>query len=187
MYCSNKNDPDCERNNILRTGIDRKLNLEELFYKHHVDVILCGHKHDYERLFPMYKYMHQKMKDPNFYLNPKFPVQVISGSAGLKETLPFTEPKPDWSAVRNTDRGFTIVRVVDRATLELKQFSAEKNIFVDKFVIHKSKFEHLIDDFRTRTSISGLRMANTFQRKTSSSNYDIKSHILFTPVLRMLF
>ena len=55
--------------------------LEEIFYKMSVDIVVQGHEHNYERLWPVYK-----SQVTNYsYINPSAPVQLISGAAGSQE------------------------------------------------------------------------------------------------------
>ena len=55
--------------------------LETLFYENGVDVIIQGHEHSYERLWPVYN---ETVTAKN-YINPRAPVHIISGAAGCNE------------------------------------------------------------------------------------------------------
>ena len=57
--------------------------LETLFYENGVDVIIQGHEHSYERLWPVYN---ETVTGKN-YINPRAPVHIISGAAGCNEIL----------------------------------------------------------------------------------------------------
>ena len=46
-----------------------------------MDVIIQGHEHSYERLWPVYN---ETVTAKN-YINPKAPVHIISGAAGCSE------------------------------------------------------------------------------------------------------
>ena len=62
--------------------------LEPLAFKYGVDVLIWGHEHSYERLWPVYNYnvYNGSMDQP--YHNPVAPVHIISGSAvSLNYTL----------------------------------------------------------------------------------------------------
>ena len=64
MYCSNSDDDEHCTNpdNWIRAGLpitDGKfkyfiLGLEELFYRHSVDIVFAAHEHSYERFYPVY-------------------------------------------------------------------------------------------------------------------------------------
>ncbi|XP_070536666.1 acid phosphatase type 7-like [Ptychodera flava] len=96
MYCSNVDGDDCTKaDSIVRAG------LEELFFNQGVDIIIQGHEHSYERLWPVYK---DKVFTTN-YSNPRAPIHIISGSAGCNEfdgvcVNPMLGPRGDWSAFR---------------------------------------------------------------------------------------
>ena len=82
----------------------------------------------------------QKIDPANiFCLDPIYPVQVITGSAGCREFRGFFRyPKPDWSVFRTNEYGFTRLNVKDRLTIELEQYSIEQAKVVDKFTVSKS-------------------------------------------------
>ncbi|XP_070204035.1 acid phosphatase type 7-like isoform X2 [Littorina saxatilis] len=93
MYCSANDGDDCTKNDsLVRTG------LEDVFYHFGVDIVLQGHEHNYERLYPVYK----GVVVATNYTNPPAPVQIISGAAGSKHGIDRFQPppQPDWSAVR---------------------------------------------------------------------------------------
>ena len=61
---------------------------EELFYKYKVDLVLTGHTHAYERMFPIYKSIIDQnaiKKNLNVYDNPVYPTHLICGTGGNKE------------------------------------------------------------------------------------------------------
>ncbi len=52
-----------------------------------VDLYICGHQHNYQRLFPGFKKDVQEYDDPNRFVNPKFWVQMVVGSPGCQEKI----------------------------------------------------------------------------------------------------
>ncbi|XP_022103392.1 acid phosphatase type 7-like [Acanthaster planci] len=97
MYCSNSNNDDC-----THKGSRVKDGLEELFFSQGVDVIVQGHEHSYERLWPVYK---EQVYAEN-YTNPKAPVHIIGGAAGCNDWYgscldPILYPRGPWSAFRS--------------------------------------------------------------------------------------
>jgi len=103
MYCSDDKEYDC--NSQLETYIRQGLpmlkwfGLEDLFYKHGVDVEIFAHEHFYTRLWPIYDYKVYNGSAEAPYTNPKAPIQIITGSAGCKEERePFSNDLPIWNA-----------------------------------------------------------------------------------------
>ncbi|XP_031557854.1 acid phosphatase type 7-like isoform X2 [Actinia tenebrosa] len=120
MYCSNMVGDGCENHeNEIRTGITslKLFPLEELFYKHGVDLEIWAHEHSYERLFPVYnhkgcKYCHDKFK---------------------RDYGP-------WTAFRTLDYGYTRMKIHNFTHLYLEQVSIDKNNkVIDRVWIIKDK------------------------------------------------
>lgn len=113
MYCSSDNDDDCTPQFVtaVRKGIPLMSNfgLEDLFYRHGVDVGIWAHEHSYERLWPVYdnKVLNGSMEEP--YRNPRAPVHFISGAAGNRERVEkFLSPSPAWSAFRSSKVSYNL-------------------------------------------------------------------------------
>lgn len=91
LYCAKIGDDSCDELHYerayIRTGIQIKhtgsvlYGLEQLFYKHGVDIQFYGHEHYYHRLFPVYDNQVFNGTKANPYLNPKAPVVITTGSA----------------------------------------------------------------------------------------------------------
>ncbi len=69
--------------------------LESIFVEHKVDILLVGHWHAYERIYPIYKYVlaefvsryrcrRDKLWGTN-YTNAPYPLQVVNGVGGCRE------------------------------------------------------------------------------------------------------
>ena len=107
-YCSN--DHACLQGE--RGGADYVLaKTEEIFHKHHVDLVLMGHVHSYQRTYPVYN-MTATAKDFNA---PTAPVYVLQGASGNREgnkgSYPPADEMPDWSAASHTDVGYGLLTV----------------------------------------------------------------------------
>jgi len=60
---------------------------EEIFMENKVDLILAGHVHAYERLYPIYNGDIDKnsiSKDKSLYKSPKYPVYLVCGTGGCE-------------------------------------------------------------------------------------------------------
>ncbi len=85
--------------------------MEDLLYKHNVNVIFAGHVHAYERSYPTYKGA----------VDPKGITYINIGDGGNKEghAKNYEDPQPDWSAFRNgTWFGHGQAQVVNSTVLE---------------------------------------------------------------------
>jgi hypothetical protein len=91
MYCLKDNEKDCFQSESIirkgRTGDDLKVvtsyGLEDLFMKYGVDIQFYGHKHVYERSYPIYDNHIYNSSKTEVYVNAKAPIQIISG-AGVR-------------------------------------------------------------------------------------------------------
>ena len=62
--------------------------LENILMENKVDLILTGHVHAYERLYPIFddKIDYDSFKiNKDVYINPKYPVHVVCGTGGNRE------------------------------------------------------------------------------------------------------
>lgn len=146
MYCTDVDERDCTSEaKIIREGIDflgvRSFGIEELFYKYGVDMFLCGHEHNYERIWPIYKETVYNGSLEHPYTNPKAPVYVVTGAPGCDEDLQnqWKEPIPSWSAIRNgVDYTYSIMTVYNTTTLSWEQIRASDGAVIDKFNLIKT-------------------------------------------------
>merc|ERR1712060_548312 len=83
--------------NHYEEGLKHQWDMEELFHKHGVDLVLNGHVHSYERSHPVYKHKN----------DPCGAVHVVIGDAGNYEgpAIGWKEPQPSWSAFRESSFG----------------------------------------------------------------------------------
>ena len=77
MYCSmHETNRDCRKfSSLVRLG------LEDLFHQYGVDIVMAGHEHAYERMWPLYNYT---VPQEN-YIDPSAMVHFITGAAGCNE------------------------------------------------------------------------------------------------------
>ncbi|XP_046711143.1 acid phosphatase type 7 isoform X3 [Silurus meridionalis] len=144
MYCSNDDKDDCTKfESYVRHGRSDTMppapGLEDLFYKHGVDLELWAHEHTYERLWPVYNYKVYNGSFDKPYVNPKAPVHIITGSAGCREKhdgfIPHTR---DWSSFRSTDYGYTRMHLMNSTHIYLEQVSDDQSgKIIDSFTLIK--------------------------------------------------
>ncbi|KAE8961019.1 hypothetical protein PR001_g30178, partial [Phytophthora rubi] len=116
---------------------------EELFIKYKVDLVLQGHVHTYERLYPTANnsaIMDGVSRDNKTYENPQAPVYVITGTAGGPEGLFVYQdpPSPEWLVLMD-NKHFSITRLsVTPTNLTLAKIESATGIIHDEFSIIKS-------------------------------------------------
>jgi len=83
LYCSMPDDYHC-----ISSSQDMRDILEVILMENKVDLVLAGHVHAYERLFPIYKEKIDSTsisQDKSIYNNPKYPVHIVCGAGGNRE------------------------------------------------------------------------------------------------------
>jgi hypothetical protein len=58
-----------------------------LAHKYGVDVLICGHQHNYQRLFPGLRRKVQTFDDPEKFVDPSYWTQIVVGSPGCQEKI----------------------------------------------------------------------------------------------------
>lgn len=99
MYCSN--DHACGDG-----AAHLREQMEDVFLEFGVDLVLVGHVHSYERMYPVYN----NTLITTSYANPGAPVYILQGASGNREGNKGSYPPPDeldpWSAHTSTEVGF---------------------------------------------------------------------------------
>lgn len=144
MYCSNAVGDSCEKHeNTIRTGLSsaKLFPLEDLLYRHGVDVEFWAHEHSYERLYPVYDHEIRGGSKEQPYTNPRAPVHITTGSAGCKYCHDeFQRDYGPWTAFRSLDYGYTRVQVFNSSHMSLEQVSIDKDYqVIDRIWIIKDK------------------------------------------------
>ena len=105
LYCSCDGDCDSAATRVRNA-------LEPLFYKFGVDLYVCGHEHDYERMFdvaPKANLLHPWLSGQTTQATTDMPATtyIVVGSAGNRENHePFLRPKPDRTALALNEYGY---------------------------------------------------------------------------------
>ncbi|CAG0884636.1 unnamed protein product, partial [Darwinula stevensoni] len=127
MYCSNSDRDDCTKHEtIIRVGVPllHFFGVEPLLYKYGVDLAIWAHEHSYERLWPVYnRKVYNGTDSANPYVNPGAPVHFTTGSAGCQEKTDSFGKKPEWSAFRSSDYGYTRLQAFNGTHLYFEQVS----------------------------------------------------------------
>jgi len=86
LYCSDEEGS--MKHRCVNEAKQLRTFFEDLFYKYHVDLVIAGHNHLYERMYPLYQQkVDQKAvsDDKKTYTNTKYPTYLICGSGGNRE------------------------------------------------------------------------------------------------------
>ncbi|KAL3673783.1 hypothetical protein V7S43_001476 [Phytophthora oleae] len=118
MYCTS-DDTNCgDKAAMLRDRLEDKL------FRHGVDVYLCGHQHNYERAFDVYKSQTWKRTH-----NMRATTHILTGAAGQYLTTimrkAFERPAENWDAFRNNIFGYSRMEVVNATHLHWQQVEAD--------------------------------------------------------------
>ena len=109
MYCSDVDSlGDCTSDaQVLREGYKGDYGMDAIIAKHGVDIYFTAHEHSYERTFPVYAGMWDPQQN-HTHLNPKYPVHIVTGSAGCQEGLEWFDNVfvPAWSVIRSGTYGY---------------------------------------------------------------------------------
>jgi len=112
---------------------------EKLFQTFGVDLVLAGHVHSYERLYPTF----HNQPTQTTYASPAAPTYVVVGNAGSVEGLSDTDtkgwisPQPAWSAVRIGVYGYGVLDVNGAHSLTWSMHNATDDAVLDTFTITK--------------------------------------------------
>ncbi|WKY10663.1 hypothetical protein Q1695_002770 [Nippostrongylus brasiliensis] len=125
FYCSSKGNNDCSDSDsaLIRVGDSKKPGLEEVFLKYRLDVGFWGHKHFYERFYPVANGTYWNGSD--CYHNALAPTYIITGSAGCHSSGTFDKHPTPFSAKRTNQYGYTIMTVANATHIHLEQISID--------------------------------------------------------------
>lgn len=118
MYCTS-DDTNCgSKAAMLRER------LEDKFFLHGVDLYICGHQHNYERAFDVYKSQTWKRTR-----NMRATTHILTGASGQYLTSimrkAFERPAEVWDAFRNSIFGYSRMEVVNATHLHWQQVEAD--------------------------------------------------------------
>ncbi|OQR96640.1 calcineurin-like phosphoesterase [Achlya hypogyna] len=117
LYCTS--DTECDMPaSILRDAF------EDLFYEHGVDLYLCGHQHNYERMYDVYRGTTERKER-----NMRATTHILTGAAGQSRVLPvrkpFLRPAEAWDAFRNNIFGYGRLVIQNATHLHWQQVECD--------------------------------------------------------------
>ncbi|CAJ0564159.1 unnamed protein product, partial [Mesorhabditis spiculigera] len=106
MYCSAR--CDAFENTVLKKGANKLPAIEPILGEYGVDMLFAGHKHYYERLFPIYNDRATVYKDAAHIKDAKATIHFVTGSAGCHTHIDDVDYKPlPYSAYHSERYGFS--------------------------------------------------------------------------------
>ena len=141
LYCSSVPDSDCGSNaELVRNGVLNKTTnkyqygMEQLFYEQGADFYICGHEHNYERMYDIYKGDTTKTTT-----NMPSTTYIVTGAAGCDEGKEgFQTEQPKWSAYRTQYYSYTRFYVYNSTHIHMQQVTADSTV--------SSKDNHMVCD-----------------------------------------
>jgi len=135
LYCSMPDDYHC----ISSSQKMRDL-YEEILHKTNVDLVIAGHVHAYERLFPIYNNIvdiASIQADENVYKNPKYPTHLVCGTGGNREDYAKYKPGKNSKIVISVN-GICQLDITDNK-IDFKFIGGTTGETLDQFQIIKDK------------------------------------------------
>ncbi|EQC26252.1 hypothetical protein SDRG_15913 [Saprolegnia diclina VS20] len=117
LYCTS--DTECDGPaRVLRQA------LEPHFFAHGVDLYLCGHQHNYERMFDIYDGVTERRTR-----NMRATTHILTGAAGQSRVLPVRKPflraAAPWDAFRNNIFGYGRLTIANATHLHWAQVECD--------------------------------------------------------------
>jgi len=131
LYCTSEPSSQCkEMAEVLRSQV------EAMYNKNRVDVVLSGHMHNYERTWPIAGNGTVAQKS---YQNPTAPTYIVNGAAGNREGNDKPHCNAPWDASPSAcleQKGFMTIEV-SMTQAAMKFWDSEKGVMLDSVTITK--------------------------------------------------
>eukprot|EP01050_Picozoa_sp_SAG11_P018395 SAG11_NODE_2771_length_2990_cov_2.518506_2_plen_311_part_00 len=125
---------DLIRNGMIRKdGAGREFGIEPLMEQHSVDLYLCGHEHNYERLWPI---VNGSFIPGSSFVKPGKPVHIVTGAGGAYSKDPFTAPRGAWDAFRSEEWSYSDF-LANKTHMVLRQRLATNGTVIDEMVLER--------------------------------------------------
>jgi acid phosphatase type 7 len=135
MYCDlADDDPEClAEAETIRNGRNGNYGLEPLMLKYGVDMYFAGHTHHYQREWPVARGAAVQQS----YLEPRAPVHIQSGIAGVDGGEAFPPTRRPYTAYRDEELNIGFSRLIfhNRTHLTFQQLFAVNGTVLDTFTL----------------------------------------------------
>ena len=115
--------------------------VEDMFYKAKVDLVLTGHVHNYQRMQPVYRNESQPSEYDGLHVhvNPTAPVYILNGGGGSElGSDPLSRTPQSWTLVQNRETSYAVLTLVNSTHLYWEQISSVCGKRLDYLWISKS-------------------------------------------------
>uniref|UniRef100_A0A8R1DG02 Purple acid phosphatase n=1 Tax=Caenorhabditis japonica TaxID=281687 RepID=A0A8R1DG02_CAEJA len=141
-YCSTRDQSGCNSYSdmLSRKGKTGYPGLEKLLHDNKVDLVLYGHKHTYERMWPIYDGVGYKSSDSGHVKNAKAPVYILTGGAGCHTHEGPSDTTPQsFSVTRLGQYGYTRFKVYNSTHVSTYFVDTSDKVgnFMDRFYLEK--------------------------------------------------
>jgi hypothetical protein len=116
---------------VRKDGTGRDFAIEPLMEKYKVDMYLCGHEHNYERLYPV---LNGSFTPNGSFYKPSKPVHIVTGAGGAYSKDPFTAPAGVWDAYRSEEWSYSDF-LANRTHMWLRQRAATNGSVIDEMML----------------------------------------------------
>lgn len=126
-----------------------------LFHKYGVDLHICGHAHNYQRLFPGLKRTVQTFPTPQYFTNPKYWSQIVVGSPGCQEKISHgLAPYKNGMANYAFAYGYGLLTVHNATTLEWrwKKTSEPESSFNGETLFDQAMFALQTEEMKAKSA-----------------------------------
>jgi len=147
LQCKDSALTDCDPKTACESGKNCAYSIEDLLLKYHVDMYNSGHQHIYVRNNPISKNLtYEKHKAVDTYINPQYPLHIVSGAAGtahvpsVEEIPEITDEKKneDTPAVLETSTfSYSTLTAYNNTHVFYQQISAVDGAIIDSFWVIK--------------------------------------------------
>ena len=127
-----------------------------LFDQYGVDLVLAGHMHIYERLYPLSQTGEVMDYNESLYYDPPVPIYIIDGCAGAPQYSSY--PK-DWTAYMEKEYGYSRISISLNGTLHFEHLMVRggERMVSDEFYLSKSDAVYEIEDHEVPGSGTNFR------------------------------
>ena len=114
-----------------------KENVLPLFEKHRVDLCLAGHRHIYERHFPLKNGIPVRNESGPTFTSPDGTIYITNGTAGGNPTGPGGKDQPEMAFTPDSIMYSFGIMDINNKSITYRVYNQD-NILIDKFILNKA-------------------------------------------------